>query len=213
MFRDRFDAGKQLAAALSGYRGRKNDTVVLAIPRGALQIGQVLHEELDLPLDVIITKKIPHPANDEFAIGAVGPGGEYFVNDLASVEVPLPYIERKVKEIASAIDSRYKKYRAGAPPAKLEGKTVIVVDDGIATGSTMIAAMHFLRKQNPAKVVIAVPVAPPDVAERMRQEADEVVCLDTPELFFAIGQFYDSFPQVEDEEAIAILKKCRKDQG
>jgi putative phosphoribosyl transferase len=209
MFRDRHDAAQQLAKALSDYKNRK-DAIILAIPRGALQIGEVLHEKLGLPLDIIITKKIPHPMNDEFAIGAVASGGIHFLNSPSSIEVPMGYVERKISEISRAIDERYKRYRGEkALPPRLEGKTVIIVDDGIATGSTMRIAIKVIRMQKPERIVVAVPVGPPDTIAMLRAEADEVVCLETPEAFFAIGQFYESFPQVEDAEAIAILKKCR----
>jgi putative phosphoribosyl transferase len=209
MFKDRHEAGVRLAKALAGFKGRK-DAIILAIPRGALQIGEVLHERLHLPLDIIITKKIPHPMNDEFAIGAVASGGISFLNDPSSIEVPMGYVERKIDEIGDAIDSRYKRYRGEkAPPLALEGKTVILVDDGIATGSTMRIAIRVLRAQKPALIVVAVPVGAKDAIESIRPEADEVICLEAPEPFFAIGQFYQSFPQVEDEEAIAILKRCQ----
>ncbi|MEM5814785.1 MAG: phosphoribosyltransferase family protein [Candidatus Aenigmatarchaeota archaeon] len=207
MFRDRFEAGKLLAKALAKYKGK--DAIVLAIPRGALQIGQVLHEELELPLDIIVTKKIPHPMSEEFAIGAVGPEGEYFVDAMAAGDTPQSYIEAQRRKLAEAIEDKYARYRGGRPKPVLKGKTVIIVDDGLATGSTMLAAIHVIRKQKPAKVVVAVPVGPPDVAARMGREADEVICLLQPEFFYAIGAFYESFPQVDDEEAIAILKKCQ----
>ncbi len=209
MFRDRHEAGNHLAEALARYKGKK-DTVILAIPRGALQIGAVLHEKLGLPLDIIITKKIPHPMNDEFAIGAVGPGGRYFLNDPSAIEVPMGYVERKIDEISESIDERYGMYRWKKPLLKLDGKTVIIVDDGVATGSTMRIAIKIIRLQNPARIVVAVPVGPPDIVELLKSDAEEVVCLETPFPFFAIGQFYESFPQVEDEEAMAILKRCMK---
>ncbi len=208
MFRDRTDAGRKLAAALSAYRGRK-DAIILAIPRGALQIGKVLHAELGLPLDIIITKKIPHPFNDEYAIGAVGPDGEHFVNAGAAAQVAPEYIESQIGRLRAAVEERYGLYRGSAPKPALGGKTVILIDDGIATGSTMLAAIHVLRKQNPAKIVAAIPVGPPDSVAMLKAEADEVVCLMQPEMFFAIGAFYESFEQVDDKEAIAILRGCR----
>lgn len=208
-FKDRLEAGEKLAVALKRYKGSK-DAILLAIPRGALQIGEVLHKRLGLPLDIIITKKIPHPMNDEFAIGAVASGGLSFINDPSAIEVPMAYVERKIAEISASIDERYKRYRGSrTPPPDLQGKTVIIVDDGIATGSTMRIALRIVRTQKPKSVVVAVPVGPKDAVESLRKEADEIVCLETPEPFFAIGQFYDSFPQVEDEEAIGILKRCK----
>lgn len=207
MFKDRFEAGRLLAKALEAYRG--TDAIVLAIPRGALQIGQVLHEELGLPLDIIVTKKIPHPMSEEFAIGAVGPEGEYFVDIQAARDVSPLYIDAQRKKLASLVEEKYERYRGRRPKPKLRGKTVIIVDDGIATGSTMLAAIHVIKKQKPAKIVVAVPVGPSAAIRRMREETNEVVCLLIPDFFFAIGAFYGDFPQVEDEEAIDILRKCQ----
>lgn len=206
MFKDRYDAGEQLSKALSAYAGKK-DVLLLAIPRGALQIGEVLHERLKAPLDIIVTKKIPHPMSEEFAIGAVGPGGEFFVNPYA--EATPQYIERERKRIEAAVEEKYRRYRGDLPKPEVRGKTVILVDDGIATGSTMLAAIHVLRKQKPKRIVVAVPVGPPDTVALIAKEADEMVCLLTPDYFYAIGQFYESFVQVEDEEAIGILRRCR----
>jgi predicted phosphoribosyltransferase len=206
MFRDRFDAGEQLADALAKYKNDP-DAIVLAIPRGALQIGKVLHERLNLPLDIIVTKKIPHPMSEEFAIGAVGPDGEYFVTASAAGIDP-QYLEGERKRIEKAVEEKYVRYRGMRPKPKLEGKTVIIVDDGIATGSTMIAAIHVIRKQKAAKVVVAVPVGPPDTVAQIAKEADEMFCIMAPPMFYAIGQFYENFVQVEDEEAIGILKAC-----
>lgn len=207
MFRDRHDAAKQLAGALSAYGGRK-DTLILAIPRGALQMGEVLHAELGAPLDIIVAKKIGHPASGEYAIGAVGPDGECVISGGAAGVSPA-YILRERKRLGAAVDEKYVRYRGDRPKPKLAGKTVIIVDDGIATGSTLIAAIRVIRKQKPAKIVVAVPVAPPDSLAKVRAEADAVVCLLVPAGFVAIGQFYEKFPQVEDEEAIAILRRCR----
>jgi len=206
MFKDRFDAGEKLAQALLEYKGRK-DTIILAIPRGALQIGKILHERLGLPLDIIITKKIPHPMNDEFAIGAIGSDGKYFLNNPPSIEVPMAYVERKIREISDSIAERYRRYGSSIP--NLAGKTVIIVDDGVATGSTMKIAVRIVKRQKAGKVVVAVPVGAPGSIAMLKKEADEMVCLETPWPFFAIGQFYESFPQVEDEEAIAILSAAR----
>ncbi|MCI0503944.1 phosphoribosyltransferase [Candidatus Micrarchaeota archaeon] len=208
MFRDRYDAGRRLAAALAGYKGGK-DTLILAIPRGALQIGEVLYRELGLPLDIIVTKKIPHPMSVEYAIGAVGPDGEYFVNAGAAAEIGQEYVEIQRKKLAAAVEERYARYRGARAKPLLKGKTVILVDDGIATGSTVLAAIHIIRKHKPKKIVVAVPVGPPDSVAMIAAEADEMVCLEQPSLFHAIGAFYEDFAQVEDEEAIAILKRCR----
>lgn len=208
MFQDRFEAGKKLAEALSEYKGKKN-VLILAIPRGALQIGEVLHKELGAPLDVILTKKIPHPMSDEYAIGAVGLGGEYFVDPEAAEGISAEYIETQRARLAKLLEERYRKYHGEWKFPSLKGKIVLLVDDGIATGSTMLAAIHVVRKMGAKKIVVAVPVSPPEPLFRIKGEADEVVCLLTTADFFAIGQFYSEFPQLEDEEAIEILRKCR----
>jgi predicted phosphoribosyltransferase len=206
MFKDRFDAGAQLADALAKYRNDP-EAIVLAIPRGALQIGKVLHEKLNLPLDIIVTKKIPHPMSEEYAVGAVGPDGEYYVT-AAAAELEPGYVESQRKRLEMVVEDKYVRYRGKRAKPRIRGKTVIVVDDGIATGSTMIAAIHVIRKQKAAKIVVAVPVGPPDTVAALGKEADEIVCLIAPPIFYAIGQFYENFKQVEDEEAIRILKEC-----
>ena len=208
MFRDRVEAGKQLADALKAYKGKK-DAMILAIPRGALKMGEVLHKELGLPLDIIITKKIPHPMNEEYAIGAVGPGGEFFINAVAAAEVKPEYIEAQKAKLFAAVDDRYRSYRGNRPKPELKGKAVIIIDDGIATGSTVLAAIHVIRKQKPKRIVVAVPVGPPDSVAMLAGEADEVICLMQPGMFFAIGAFYKDFAEVTDKEAIAILEGCR----
>lgn len=208
MLKDRHEAGHRLAGALAAYKGSK-DAIILAIPRGALQIGEVMHAELGLPLDIIVTKKIPHPYNPEFAIGAVGPDGEYFLNAGAAAEVRPEYVEIQRGKLAAAVEERYIRYRGERPKPVLEGKTAILIDDGIATGSTMLAAIHVIRKQKPKKIVVAVPVGPPDSVAMVAAEADDTICLISPQMFYAIGSFYEDFAQVEDEEAIAILKRCQ----
>ncbi|MFN7991781.1 MAG: phosphoribosyltransferase family protein [Candidatus Micrarchaeia archaeon] len=208
MFKDRFEAGEQLAEALSAYKDDP-DAIVLAIPRGALQIGKVLHERLGLPLDIIVTKKIPHPSSEEYAIGAVGPDGEFFVNEHADASPG--YIEGERMRLESLVEEKYRRYRGDRPKPALKGRTVIIVDDGIATGSTLIAAIHVVRKQKAGKIVVAVPVGAPDSVDKVAREADVMICLMRPGFFFAIGQFYENFVQVEDEEAIGILKACMED--
>ncbi|MDD5171878.1 MAG: phosphoribosyltransferase [Candidatus ainarchaeum sp.] len=207
MFANREDAGKQLAKALAKYKNEKN-IIILAIPRGALVMGEILHQELGAPLDIIVTKKIPHPMSEEYAIGAVGPGGEWFVEPEAASGIGGEYIEAQRARLEKAVEERYERYRGKRAKPAIKGKTVILIDDGIATGSTMIAAVHVVRKMGAAKIVVAVPVAPPESLARIAGEADEVVCLMQPTPFFAIGAFYEDFRQVEDEEAIAILARC-----
>lgn len=213
MFRDRLDAAGRLARELSRYRDRE-DAVVLAVPRGGLPIGGVLARELGLKLDVILTKKIGHPDNSEFAIGAVSLTDAAINTALVEREgIPSAYISAEVARIRESLRRRYEMYRGAARPLPLKGKTVILTDDGAATGRTLLAAIELLRSEGAARIVVALPVAPPDTVEVLRGGADEVVCLDQPAGFMAIGQFYRDFSQVSDEEAIAILKGEARSAG
>jgi len=205
VFKDRFDAAHQLVVKLEKYKGK--NAIILAVPRGGLQIGSVLAEELGLPLDVALTKKIGAPGNPEYAIGAVSLTGEV----LEDVEgIPDDYIQQEIKEIRKSLKERYKAYTGRAKPPSLKGKIAIITDDGIATGRTLLATIEMIRKENPDKIVIAVPVGPKDSIRTMQDHADEVICLFTPSPFFAIGMFYQNFDQVDDEEAIRLLKEANK---
>lgn len=208
-FKDRHEAGKRLVIALDEYKNNK-DVIILAIPRGGLVTGYELAVGLNAPLDIIVTKKIGYPGNPEYAIGAVGPGKEIVLNEqvIEAEGISRDYIDNEVKELEKAIKERYEKYRGKKPLPDLKDKIVIICDDGVATGSTMIAGIHIIKKQKPKKIIVAVPVGPPDTISRLEEEADEVVCLEIPEMFFAIGAFYEEFLQVEDEEAIEYLKKA-----
>jgi predicted phosphoribosyltransferase len=205
VFADRRHAGRELAALLARYRGRE-DAVVLAIPRGGVVIGAVLSEELGLPLDVILTKKIGHPDNPEYAIGAVWLGGEDVDEGVVARDgIPRSYLDRQIPRLRGLLRKREALYRRGRGELKLSGKTAIVCDDGLATGDTMFAAIRAARKAGAARVVGAVPVAPPSAAAVLERLADEAVCPLRPADFFAIGQYYRDFTQVEDEEAIRLL--------
>ena len=210
LFTDRFDAGKKLAVALQKYKTKK-EVIILAIPRGALQIGAILAGELHAPLDVFVAKKISMPRNEEVAIGAVAQGGIVDLDArLASLyNVPKEYLAKETERLRRVVDEKYKHYAGRGTPPLLKNKIVILCDDGIATGHTVMAAVKALRKQKPKKVIVAVPVASAEGKKWVASLADEVVVLATPEQFFAIGQFYSSFPQVEDEEAIALLTQSR----
>lgn len=208
-FKDRLDAAGQLVPKLSHYKD-KPDTVILAIPRGALQMGYPLSQQLNLPLDIVVTKKIPAPGNEEYAIGAITPDGEALLNEevVSSMHISEGYIEGVKKNLTKKIESRYKKYDQEIPSFK--DKTVIIIDDGIATGFTMQAAIKYLRREGVRRIVVAVPVAAPDSAKTIKEMVDEFICLSIPPFFGAVAQFYEIFPQVEDEEAIDFLKKSRK---
>lgn len=209
IFKDRFIAGRLLAKRLQKYKNNKN-AVILAIPRGGLQIGYTLAKELNLKLDIILTKKIGHPHSPELAIGAVSLREEFVNPDfLKSGEVSQEYIDHEVKVIRKKLKESYEMYQGKEKPLSLANKVIIIVDDGVATGSTILAAIELIRKEKPKKIIVAVPVGPPGTIVLLKKNADEVVCLSTPEIFFAIGQFYENFEQVEDKEAIRLLKKSK----
>lgn len=206
MFHDRHDAALQLVGRLKGYRGRA-DALVLAVPRGGVPIGAVLAAELGLKLDVVLTKKIGHPSNPEYAIGAVSLAEESLDEEVvARQRIPARYLDAQIARIREELKARRRLYRGDSPPEPAAGKTVILTDDGAATGRTLLAAVDLVRREGAAKVVVAVPVASREAVELLRGRADEVVCLDAPADFLAIGEFYEDFSPVEDAEAIRILR-------
>lgn len=207
LFKDQVSAGEILAKELEKYKNKK--AVILAIPRGGVATGFGLAKKLDLPLDVIVTRKIGAPDNPELAIGAVGETkGSLWVNKelVSQLGVSQDYIESETKIQKLEIKRRERIYRKREKPLNLKNKIVILVDDGLATGATMMAAVREIRNMGPQKVVVAIPVAPPETVERLKKEADEVICLQTPSLFFAVGQWYENFKQYSDEEVIEFLK-------
>jgi putative phosphoribosyl transferase len=204
MFIDRIDAAHRLAQALSGYQGEH--PLVLAIPRGAVPMAKLIAAELGGEVDVVLVRKLPAPGNPEFAIGAVDESGWTYLADHARrMGIDDAYIEEERAAQVALMARRRAQYTPVRPPIEAAGRVVIVVDDGLATGSTMIAALHAIRAKGPRKLICAVPVAPPETADRVREDCDDLVCLETPHAFHAVGQFYRSFPQVEDDEVIALL--------
>lgn len=211
-FDSRIDAARQLARALARYRGR--NPLILAIPRGAVGMGQVIAEELKGELDVVLVRKLRSPFNPELAIGAVDESGWIYIADHAAHSGADPiYIESEKIAQLDTLRKRRAQYTPARPPIEAKDRIVIVVDDGLATGASMIAALHAARARNPQRLVCAVPVATADSLERVGALADEVVCLEVPEEFYAVGQFYRDFSQVEDNAVVAILAQRPKQRG
>lgn len=205
LFANRGEAGARLARALLEYRGAR--PLVLGIPRGGVPVAAEVARALDGDLDVIVARKLGSPVSPELAVGAVTSDGARYLNQEAidMLEVSPEYLESVTREQVAEAQAREQRFRAGRPPLAVEGRVVIVVDDGLATGSTMIAAVRSVRARKPAKLVIAVPVAPRETVAGMRAESDDVVCPETPEPFIAVGIHYQDFSQTEDEEVQRIM--------
>ena len=206
LFRDRVEAGKRLASALIDFAGK--DAIVLAIPRGGVVVGFEVARVLDVPLDVIIPRKIGAPDNPELAIGAMTEDGTIILDEslVKYLRVPGDYIKEESERQKLEIERRLKLYRGDVAYPSLKNRDVIIVDDGIATGSTMKAALASIRKRGAKRIAVAIPVGPPSTIRELEEDADRVVCLYTPEAFYAIGQFYEDFAQTTDEEVIELLR-------
>jgi predicted phosphoribosyltransferase len=209
-FKDRREAGRLLAMRLLDWADRRDvEVVVLGIPRGGVIVAAEIADRLHAPLDVFLTHKLGAPGNPELAIGAVAGDGtmfldEYLVRELA---IPRQYIERERDTQLRSMQARAERYRQGRAPLDPQGRCVILCDDGIATGATALAALESLRKRQPARVILAVPVGPTQSMETLARACDEAVVLATPEPFYAVGRFYLSFEQVTDDQVIAALKR------
>jgi putative phosphoribosyl transferase len=205
--KNRTEAGQLLAKKLKQYKN--SDSVVLAIPRGGVAVGYEIAKELHLPLDIVLSKKIGHPNNEEYAIGAVSMDSILLDEH---PEVSKVYIQKKIEELQKILQKKYQLYSSNQQPIELKDKNVIVVDDGIATGNTLLACLTMIRKKNPATIIVAVPVLPSDTVSIFQKNSDEFVYLIASNYFRGIGEFYDQFDQVEDTEAIEMLNQIRHNQ-
>jgi putative phosphoribosyl transferase len=212
-FRDRAEAGRVLAAKLAAYASRP-DVLVLALPRGGVPVGYEVARALGAPLDVYLVRKLGVPGQKELAMGAIATGGARVLNKAVvdALRIPPETIEAVAAAEQLELERRERLYRGNRPPPDVRGRTVILVDDGLATGATMRAAVAALRQQQPARIVVAVPIASPSTCEELRAEVDEVVCAVTPEPFYAIGLWYEDFAPTTDEEVRALLERAAHSQ-
>lgn len=211
IFKDRTQAAEMLGKKLQRFKEKwGNSLIVLAIPRGGVVTGQVIADALDVSLDLVVAKKLGDPLNPEFAIGAVLHDGSFVPNEdvIGSLDIPKPYIDENVSRLKNEIDRRLLKFR-GNNRYDLSGKVAIIVDDGVATGTTMFAAIKWLKTQGLRKLIVAIPVGPRDTIDKLRNIVDEVVVLHSPSVFGAVGAFYEDFSQVTDDEVVEIMRNRR----
>ena len=211
-FRNRRHAGRVLATHLEQYRGRAG-LLVLALPRGGVAVGFEVARELRAPLDIFVVRKLGVPGHEEYAMGAIASGGVKFLNPMPGLTVQPEAIAAVVAREQAELLRRERLYRQQRPAIPLQGRTVIVVDDGLATGSTMQAAVLAIRQQHPLHLAVAVPVSARDTCVALRQQADEVICAATPEPFRAVGLWYQQFPQATDDEVCALLEEARREHA
>lgn len=208
-FRNRSEAGQLLARALHHYKNRP-DVLVLALPRGGVPVGYEVAAFLNAPLDVFIVRKLGAPGHEELAMGAIASGGIRALNHsvIHQLKIPQSAIDAVASREGEELRRRELLYRGDKPSPNVSGKTIILVDDGLATGSTMKAAVEALRGKHPAKIVVAVPTAPADTCNELQHQADEVVCASTPEPFYAVGQWYENFEQTTDAEVTELIRQA-----
>jgi putative phosphoribosyl transferase len=207
-FNNRLQAGALLAQRLRAFHQHPN-AIVLALPRGGVPVGFSIAKVLELPLDILLVRKLGVPGHEEYAMGAIANGGLCILQHevLETLEIPTSVVENMAQRALVEIDRREKLYRAGRPQLSVQGQVVILVDDGMATGSSMLIAIKTLRKLMPARIIVATPVAPPETCQKLREEADELICLSTPDPFYAVGLWYEDFEQTTDSEVIHLLEE------
>ncbi len=204
VFRDRVDAGRRLAEALADLEGQ--DVVILGVPRGGVEVAAEVARLRGWPLDIVVPRKIGAPMNPELGLGAIAPGVRVLDERMVrTLNVSEGYLEEEIGAQEEEIRRRTELYRDGRPPVEVAGRVAVVVDDGVATGGTAVAAVRWARAAGASRVILAIPVAPREAVGRLSAEADEVVALATPEPFFAVGQWYERFPQTSDEEVVELL--------
>jgi putative phosphoribosyl transferase len=208
-FRNRREAGRLLAAKLDKYANRP-DVLVLALPRGGVPVAYEVSRALGAPLDIFLVRKLGVPGHEELAMGAVATGGLCVINQpvVRALRIPEEVIDAVAAREQEEITRRERLYRGDRPPPDLRGRTVILVDDGLATGATMLAAVKALRQQQPARVIVATPIAAPETCEQFRPEVDDIVCAVTPEPFYAVGLWYEDFSQTSDDEVRQLLERA-----
>jgi predicted phosphoribosyltransferase len=211
-FANRSEAGRLLTEKLQKYAGR-DDVIVLGLPRGGVPVAYEVAKDLGAPLDVFIVRKLGVPGFEELAAGAIAPGSVRVLNE--DVIRAIPHADATIEAVTTRetaeLERREQAYREGRPPPELRNRIVILVDDGLATGATMRAAVKALRQSGAAKIVVAVPVGPPDTCREVKQEADETICLSTPEFFQAVGQYYEDFSQTSDEDVRQLLSQAAQE--
>jgi predicted phosphoribosyltransferase len=211
VFRNRREAGRQLAAQVAAYANRP-DVLVLALPRGGVPVAYEVARALNAPMDVFLVRKLGVPGYEELAMGAIASGGVRVLNDevVRGLDIPGYVIDAVAAREQQELERRERAYRDGRPPPDIRGRTVILVDDGLATGATMQAAVKALRQQQPARIIVAVPTAAAETCEKLKTEADEVICAMTPQPFYGVGRWYDDFSQTTDEEVRDLLAAQRQ---